>query len=36
VIGKGIKKLIVAGLKPYDHERISAFSIAYESRRSAF
>ncbi|HEY7866915.1 MAG TPA: DUF3581 domain-containing protein [Psychromonas sp.] len=36
VIGKGIKKLIVAGLKPYDHELISAFSLAYESRRSAF
>lgn len=36
VIGKGIKKLIVAGLKPYDHELISAFSQAYENRRSAF
>ena len=36
VIGKGIKKLIVAGLRPYDNELITAFSQAYESRRSAF
>jgi hypothetical protein len=36
VIGKGIKKLIIAGLKPYNHEVISAFSQAYENRRSAF
>ncbi len=35
-IGRGIKKLIVAGLKPYDHDVITAFSTAYEARRSAF
>lgn len=36
VIGRGIKKMIVAGLKPYEHEVITAFSDAYEARRSAF
>jgi hypothetical protein len=36
VIGRGIKKLVVAGLKPYDHETITAFSDNYEARRSAF
>lgn len=36
VIGRGIKKMIVAGLKPYEHESITAFSTAYEARRSAF
>lgn len=36
MIGRGIKKMIVAGLKPYEHESISAFSTAYEARRSAF
>ncbi|WP_019614852.1 DUF3581 domain-containing protein [Psychromonas ossibalaenae] len=35
-IGRGIKKMVVAGLKPYDHESITAFSDAYEARRSAF
>ncbi|WP_028862807.1 DUF3581 domain-containing protein [Psychromonas aquimarina] len=35
-IGRGIKKMVVAGLKPYDHESITAFSAAYEARRSAF
>lgn len=35
-IGRGIKKLVVAGLKPYEHEAITAFSDAYEARRSAF
>jgi len=35
-IGRGIKKLVVAGLKPYDHESITAFSDAYEARRLAF
>ena len=35
-IGRGIKKLIVAGLKPYKHDVITAFSTAYEARRSAF
>ncbi|WP_415225810.1 DUF3581 domain-containing protein [Psychromonas sp.] len=36
VIGRGVKKMIVAGLKPYEHDVISAFSDAYELRRSAF
>jgi len=36
VIGRGIKKLVVAGLRPYEHEAITAFSDAYEARRSAF
>lgn len=35
-IGRGIKKLVVAGLKPYEHESITAFSNAYEARRAAF
>lgn len=36
IIGRGIKKLVVAGLKPYEHETITAFSNAYEARRLAF
>lgn len=36
IIGRGIKKLVVAGLKPYDHAPITAFSDAYQARRSAF
>ena len=36
VIGRGIKKLIVAGLRPYEHDVITKFSDAYEARRSAF
>ena len=36
VIGRGIKKLVVAGLRPYEHDAITAFSDAYEARRSAF
>ena len=35
-IGRGIKKLVVAGLRPYEHDAITAFSDAYEARRSAF
>ncbi|MGB5443988.1 MAG: DUF3581 domain-containing protein [Psychromonas sp.] len=35
-IGRGIKKLVVAGLKPYEHDVITAFSEAYEARRAAF
>jgi hypothetical protein len=35
-IGRGIKKMVVAGLKPYQHEEITAFSEAYEARRAAF
>ena len=36
VIGRGIKKLVVAGLKPYDEQSITAFSDAYEARRTNF
>jgi hypothetical protein len=36
IIGRGIKKLVVAGLKPYEHESITAFSEVYEARRAAF
>lgn len=36
VIGRGIKRIVVGGLKPYEHEAITAFSDAYEARRSAF
>jgi len=35
-IGRGIKKLVVAGLRPYEHDVITAFSNAYEARRDAF
>ncbi|HEY5715674.1 MAG TPA: DUF3581 family protein, partial [Psychromonas sp.] len=35
-IGRGIKKLVIAGLKPYEHDLITAFSDAYEARRAAF
>lgn len=34
--GKGIKKLVIAGLKPYDHEVITEFAKGYEARRDAF
>lgn len=36
VIGRGIKKMVVAGLKPYDHQAITAFSEAYEASRNAY
>jgi len=36
VIGSGVKKSILAGLKPYDHEAITDFAIAYEARRGQF
>jgi hypothetical protein len=35
-IGKGVKKMIISGLKPYDDEAMSAFSSAYEAHRDAF
>ena len=35
-VGRGIKKIVVGGLKPYEHEAITTFSDAYEARRSAF
>lgn len=36
VAGKGIKKMVLAGLKPYDHEVITAFADAYSARRDSF
>tara|TARA_R110001583_G_scaffold40778_6_gene130121 strand:- start:3165 stop:3869 length:705 start_codon:yes stop_codon:yes gene_type:complete len=36
ITGKGIKKLVVAGLKPYDEDVINAFTAGYEARRDAF
>lgn len=36
VAGKGIKKMVLAGLKPYDHEVLTAFATAYEARRDSF
>jgi hypothetical protein len=35
-IGKGVKKVVLSGLKPYEHEPMSTFSAAYEARRDAF
>ena len=35
-IGRGVKEAVISGLKPYEHETISAFSQAYEARRTAF
>jgi len=34
--GKGIKRLVIAGLKPYDHDVITEFVKGYEARRDAF
>lgn len=36
VIGRGIKTMVIAGLKPYDHDSITAFSEGYLARRNAF
>lgn len=36
LVGKGIKKLVIAGLKEYDHAPITEFARAYEARRDAF
>lgn len=36
VVGRGIKTMVVAGLKPYDHEPITAFAENYLARRNAF
>lgn len=36
VIGRGVKTMVVAGLKPYDHEPITAFAENYLARRNAF
>ncbi|MEI6896145.1 MAG: DUF3581 family protein [Psychromonas sp.] len=34
--GKGVKKLVIAGLREYDHEEISAFVTDYEARIASF
>lgn len=34
--GKGIKKLVIAGLKNYEHDVITAFAAEYEVRRDSF
>ncbi|WP_298940574.1 DUF3581 domain-containing protein [uncultured Psychromonas sp.] len=36
IIGRGIKTMVIAGLKPYEHESITAFSDGYLARRNAF
>ena len=35
-VGKGIKKLVMAGLRPYNHEVLSGFLSIYEARKDAF
>ena len=35
-IGCGVKKLIVAGLKPYDHEKLTEFVANFEAIKSEF
>lgn len=36
VIGRGIKTMVVAGLKPYEHDAITAFTEGYLARKNAF
>lgn len=36
VVGKGIKKLVVAGLRPYNEEVLMPFVEVYEARKDAF
>lgn len=36
VIGRGIKTMVIGGLKPYEHEAITSFSDNYLARRNAF
>lgn len=36
IIGRGIKTMVIAGLKPYDHDSITTFSEGYLARRNAF
>ncbi len=36
IIGRGTKKVIIAGLKPYDHDSITEFAKKYTARRDAF
>jgi len=35
-IGHGVKTVVVGGLKPYDHEAITAFADSYLATRNAF
>lgn len=35
-VGKGIKKLVMAGLRPYNHEVLSGFLSIFEERKKAF
>lgn len=36
IIGRGTKKVIVAGLKPYSHDAITEFADKYTAKRDAF
>ncbi|MEG3755298.1 DUF3581 domain-containing protein [Psychromonas arctica] len=36
IIGRGIKTVVVGGLKPYDHDAITAFADNYLANRNAF
>jgi len=36
VIGRGVKTVVVGGLKPYDHDSITAFAENYLANRNAF
>ena len=36
IIGRGIKTMVIGGLKPYEHDSITAFSDGYLARRNAF
>lgn len=36
LVGKGIKRLVLAGLKPYEEKAITDFAAGYEARRTAF
>ncbi|MGJ8581125.1 MAG: DUF3581 domain-containing protein [Psychromonas sp.] len=36
IIGRGVKTVVVGGLKPYDHDAITAFADNYLANRNAF
>ncbi|TEW56214.1 DUF3581 family protein [Psychromonas sp. RZ22] len=36
VVGRGVKTVVVGGLKPYDHEAITTFAESYLAARNAF
>lgn len=36
VVGRGVKKAVIGGLKPYDHDAITVFAEGYEKRRATF